>query len=267
MFRIQHSHAVVAALLTASLTFFLRPAACFADTVVMVDGKELECTLLGEDEDRVEVEVEFGTIQIPRSRILRIERDDPEVKARKEAERKARAEAEAKFAEEQRAKGLVLVDGKWVTPAEAAKMEETRRRRAEEAAKKAAASRAKTERKEEDAREKEEEEAGGEKASKKGKDALTALQEELLRSDRGHRRTSRYGTSRSSRSSRSRGSYGRGSSIYSGSTLYGYSRSSGSRTGIRNHYYGDYGIGTLSPQDRARLQQLLDQVKGSEEGD
>ncbi len=264
MFWVALKGLATAAAMTICAVFFPLTAACFADTVVMVDGNELECTVLGEDDDRIEVEVEFGTIQILKSRILRIEKDDPEIKARKEAEKKARAEAAAKFAEEQRAKGLVPVDGEWVTPAEAARMEEARRRRAEEAAKKAAASQLKTESKE---KEEDKEKAEEEKAAKKGKEATTALQEELMRYDRGHRKTSRHGTSRSSRSTRSRGSYGRGSSIYSGNTLYGRGNSSGSRTGVRNHYYGDLGTGALSSEDRARIQQLLNEMKGDGEGD
>jgi hypothetical protein len=87
-----------------------------ADTVVMRNLEALHGDLLKETPDWIELRVEYGTLKIPREKILRIETDTPEMIA----EREAKAAKEKEFTDEMLAEGKVKYKGKWVTPAEKA---------------------------------------------------------------------------------------------------------------------------------------------------
>jgi outer membrane biosynthesis protein TonB len=81
-----------------------------ADTVVMKTGEVLEGTVVSENDRSIELEVEFGTMRVPRARILRIEEDTPE----KIAAREKKAADEKELADQMKEEGKVLFHGKWV---------------------------------------------------------------------------------------------------------------------------------------------------------
>jgi flagellar biosynthesis GTPase FlhF len=124
-----------------------------ADTVVMKNLESLHGDLVKETPDWVELRVEYGTLKIPREKILRIETDTPEMIA----EREAKAAKEKELTDEMIAEGKVKYHGKWVTPAQKAadekKIAEAKRKKEEEiaAAKKKAADALAKQKKEEQA--------------------------------------------------------------------------------------------------------------------
>ena len=115
----------------------------YADTVVLKTGEALEGTILKNNDAGIVLQVIYGTLLIPKNKILRLETDTPEMLVAREQK-----EAEAReLAEKMRAEGKVLYKGKWVTEAEKAadeaKLAEDKKKRDEaraaEAAKKKAA--------------------------------------------------------------------------------------------------------------------------------
>jgi hypothetical protein len=110
----------------------LLSAAAYADTVVLKNGQAIEGQILDQDDDTLKLEVVFGTMRVPMDKVLRIEKDTPEVIAQRE---KKMAE-EREFTEKMRADGKVLFKGKWITEeqkkAEEAKLAEAKKKRDEE---------------------------------------------------------------------------------------------------------------------------------------
>lgn len=122
-----------------------------ADTVVMKTGQTLEGTVLSQDDRSIELQVEYGTMRVPWSRILRIEEDTPE----KVAAREAKEAADRDLADKMREEGKVLYKGQWVTEEEKKKEED----KLAAAKKKKDEERAKAKKKaDEEARQKEQEE-------------------------------------------------------------------------------------------------------------
>jgi len=95
--------------LAVGLCAFLR-----ADTVVMKSGQTIDGKIISEDDRAIELEVEYGTMRVPRSRILRIEEDTPE----KIKEREDKAAEQQELADKMKEEGKVLYKGKWVTEQE-----------------------------------------------------------------------------------------------------------------------------------------------------
>jgi hypothetical protein len=112
-----------------------------ADTVVMKNLEALHGDLVKDTPDWIELRVEYGTLKIPRDKILRIETDTPEMLA----EREVKAAKEKEFTDKMISEGKVKYHNKWVTPAEKAadekKIADAKKKRDEEvaAAKKKAA--------------------------------------------------------------------------------------------------------------------------------
>lgn len=113
---------------------FLASTSLQADTVVMKNLESLQGDLIKDTPDWVELRVEYGTLKIPREKILRIEADSPEMLA----EREAKAAREKELTDQMLAEGKVKYHGKWVTPqekaAEEAKIAEAKRRKLKEIA-------------------------------------------------------------------------------------------------------------------------------------
>jgi membrane protein involved in colicin uptake len=91
-----------------------------ADTVVMKTGHTVEGTVLDQNDEYIELEVEYGTMRVPMERVLRIEEDTPEKIAAREAKE---AEQQA-LAEKMKEEGKILYKGQWVTEAEKKKAED-----------------------------------------------------------------------------------------------------------------------------------------------
>ena len=85
-----------------------------ADTVVMKTLEVIEGKPVGGNADYLELQVEFGTMRIPRDKILRIDEDTPEILA----DRKAKEASEKELTDKMLAEGKVRYKGKWVTAEE-----------------------------------------------------------------------------------------------------------------------------------------------------
>ncbi|MCY3019034.1 MAG: hypothetical protein NTW87_08400 [Planctomycetota bacterium] len=171
-------------------------ALVFADTLVMKTGQTLECTVVKEEDAFIEVQVEFGTMRVPRDRILRIEEDSPE----KIAEREAKATEARDLAERMQDEGKVLYKGKWMTEEEKAKAEQ----KAAAAKKKRDDERAAAKKKaDEAARKKKDDEDRRKQAAQQ-----TANTSNSNIPERAQRYQDRHGTNSSSNSSRYGSSYG-----------------------------------------------------------
>lgn len=113
-----------------ALTLFV--SAAHADTVVLKNGQAIEGQILDQNDDTLKLEVVFGTMVVSMDKVLRIEKDTPEVIAQRD---KKQAE-EREFAEKMRADGKVLYKGKWITEeqkkAEEEKLAEAKKKRDEE---------------------------------------------------------------------------------------------------------------------------------------
>lgn len=116
-----------------TIVFVSVPVAVLADVVIFKSGVAKEGVIQEETPTTVKIKVKDVVIGISRSNIERIERATPqanqqleekwkEEKERLAEERAKKREAEAKLEAEQKTKGLVNVDGKWVSPAEAERM-------------------------------------------------------------------------------------------------------------------------------------------------
>jgi len=77
------------------LLLIVLPGFCFADTIIFTNGRELEGKVLEQDETTMLLEVEFGTMRVLKSMVVRVDPDTPEKLAKREAARKAREEAAA----------------------------------------------------------------------------------------------------------------------------------------------------------------------------
>ena len=107
------------------LSFSFIPLA-FSDTIVLKSGAKITGVIESEADDSVTVLMSIGTAKYPKSQVESITRASAEENASlkqnwEEAKKKREAEQEEKkkFAAEQEAKGLVLLDGRWVPkPAE-----------------------------------------------------------------------------------------------------------------------------------------------------
>ncbi|MGD0091338.1 MAG: hypothetical protein ABSE73_15585 [Planctomycetota bacterium] len=87
-----------------------------ADTVtlLMKSGQTLEGDVISENDNSIELEVEYGTMRVPKSRILKRIDDTPEIIA----ERERKKEEEQDLADRMKDEGKVLYKGKWVTDKE-----------------------------------------------------------------------------------------------------------------------------------------------------
>ncbi|MEI6234127.1 MAG: hypothetical protein WCT04_13815 [Planctomycetota bacterium] len=121
-----------AILATFIATAFCGCFALHADTVVFKNGQELDGDILEKDENSLKLQVEFGTILVPMSRVRTIEADTPE-KIELRAKKKAEAEELAKQMKEE---GKVQYKGKWVSEeekkADEAKVAEVKKKKKEE---------------------------------------------------------------------------------------------------------------------------------------
>ncbi|HYF51280.1 MAG TPA: hypothetical protein VEJ63_17835 [Planctomycetota bacterium] len=98
----------------ALVVFGLASLSLQADTVVLKTGQSMDGKVLKQDDNGIELEVEYGTILIAQDKILRIEAETPEM-----AEAREKKEAEKReFADKMRAEGKVPYKGKWVTEKE-----------------------------------------------------------------------------------------------------------------------------------------------------
>ena len=85
-----------------------------ADTIVFHNGEELDGTIVERDENTLKVQVEYGTVLVPMTRVRRIEADTPE---KLEEREKKKVEA-AEFAKKMKEEGKIQYKGKWVTEEE-----------------------------------------------------------------------------------------------------------------------------------------------------
>ncbi len=102
----------------------------FADIIVFKTGAAKVGIIVEETPTTVKFRVKDSVLGISRENIEKIEYAKPEEneelelkwkdeKEKAEEDRRVRREQQQKFIEEQKAKGLVEIDGKWMTPAEA----------------------------------------------------------------------------------------------------------------------------------------------------
>ncbi|HLX61407.1 MAG TPA: hypothetical protein VKX17_09015 [Planctomycetota bacterium] len=109
-----------------------------ADTVVFKNDEELDGKILERNDDSLKLEVEYGTVIVPMSKVKRIEPDTPEKAAERERKKAEAAELAAKMKDE----GKVLYKGKWVTEdekkADEDKIAEAKKKKAADEAKKKA---------------------------------------------------------------------------------------------------------------------------------
>ncbi|HEY3322886.1 MAG TPA: hypothetical protein VGP72_20700 [Planctomycetota bacterium] len=138
--------ATLAVVISLGLSGVLR-----ADTIVMRTGQIMDGEKLSEDDNSYEVKVQFGTLRIPKDKVLRI---DPETEEQK-ADRERKAQEAEELAEEMKAEGKVLYKGKWVTEKEKKVAEDKAAAEKKKKAEKVAAERKK---KEEEAKKKAEDE-------------------------------------------------------------------------------------------------------------
>lgn len=113
-------------------------AALRADTVVFVNGRELEGKVLQRDENSIRFEVDSGVVVIPMSRVKRVDMDTPQQAEERERKKVAAQEFAARMKEE----GKILYKGQWLPEEEVRAQErlvvaKRKAREAEEAAKKA----------------------------------------------------------------------------------------------------------------------------------
>jgi hypothetical protein len=103
-----------------------------ADTVVMKTGQALEGKVLSKTENGLELEVTFGTVFIPASKIRSIEADSPE----KLKGRELKDTAAKELVEQMKAEGKVFYKGKWVSEdektAELAKIVDEKKKKEEQ---------------------------------------------------------------------------------------------------------------------------------------
>src|SRR6185295_10751460 len=85
-----------------------------ADTIVFNNDEELEGKILERDELTIKLEVEYGTVLVPLSKVKRIDADTPE----KVEAREKRKAAEKDLAAQMKEEGKVKYKGKWVTEEE-----------------------------------------------------------------------------------------------------------------------------------------------------
>jgi hypothetical protein len=85
-----------------------------ADTVVMKTLEVIEGKIVKTNPEFIELQVEYGTMRVPREKILRIDPDTPEIIA----EREARATKLKEETEKNLAAGKIQYKGKWVKPEE-----------------------------------------------------------------------------------------------------------------------------------------------------
>jgi hypothetical protein len=126
------------------IIFVAFPAAATADVIVFKSGTAKVGIIQEETPTTVKIRVKDVVIGVSRTNIERIERATPEKnqqleekwKEEKEQlaeERAKRREEAARFEAEQKEKGLVNVDGKWVSPAEAERVKQQATRKQIEA--------------------------------------------------------------------------------------------------------------------------------------
>lgn len=124
----------------AAFAIMLFSAPLFADVIVFLSGEELEATILERDDEKLKVEVSYGTMLVPLEKVRRIDVDTPE-----KIEQRALKRAEEKEeTDRMRAEGKVRYKGEWVDEevkkTAESKIAEARKkkREAEEAARKKA---------------------------------------------------------------------------------------------------------------------------------
>jgi len=90
-----------------------------AETVITSNLRTLHGDIIAQTDDWIELRMEYGSVRIPRTNVVRIEQDTDAMAI----ECSTTSQESLDFAEKMKAEGKVLYHGRWVTPEEMAEQE------------------------------------------------------------------------------------------------------------------------------------------------